>query len=79
MSPWIQDSIVVQVACGAAHTLALSSIYESLEGDGDLKAIVPRGGQVYMAGLRSTLGEDCPVFTHARALNEQTCSVVSAG
>jgi hypothetical protein len=67
------------VSCGAAHTLALTKIYDSLEGEGELKVSVPRGGLVYMAGIRSTLGVDCPVFTLADALKEQPCVMVSAG
>ena len=67
------------MACGAAHTLALTEVVDSLEGEGELKASIPRGGHVYMAGIRSTLGRDCPVFTLADSLTEQPVAMVSAG
>ena len=70
---------VPQVSSGAAHTLALSAVYDSAEGEGDLKAVVPRGGQVWMAGARSVLGVDCPVFTLADGLDDTPCLLASAG
>ena len=69
----------LQLACGSAHTLALTRVFDSVEGEGELKTVIPRGGTVYMAGLRSVLGMDCPVFTLADAIKDQPCVMVSTG
>ena len=70
---------IQKVSCGSSHTLALSQVDEILEGDGELKARVYRGGQVFMAGARSVLGIHCEKFTLAETLKDTPCAMVSAG
>jgi hypothetical protein len=67
------------VSCGASHTLALSRVDEVLEGVGEYKALVPRGGLVYMAGARAVLGKQCETFTLCEELRDNPCVRVSAG
>ena len=70
---------VDQVSCGTSHTLALTRVDRVLEGAGDMKADVYRGGQVFMAGARAVLGIPCEEFTLEETLKSTPCSMVSAG
>jgi hypothetical protein len=50
-----------------------------MEGEGEEKALVLRGGLVYMAGARSVLGIRCEEFTLCEQLRDTPVRQVSAG
>jgi hypothetical protein len=78
-TPLLRD--LRQVSCGSAHTLALSVVEKLPDGEGEqrLRAIVRKGGYVFMAGGRRTLGIQCDSFTLCRPLQRMPCTMVSAG
>ena len=70
---------IVGVACGGAHTLALTRLEERFEGEGEHLTRVITGGKVYMAGAQNSVGRALSKFAVAEELLGKPVIQVSAG